>query len=217
MERLSKKADIEQAQTAFDAVFKSSDPFGEPFQDAIRSRILIYEASRPLDRWHFDNIAYAADVAGNTSAFIAVTETARDFRKMELWKLDLSDTDEWKRYRAGKPDAFYNSLENALYSADGTWGLLVSCEDHGLLGGSDEFVQAFLSRNGANAADVVEFLDRWEKIRRGDLKLGNAKELEWLLRSVPNVLRHVYGDHGAIRFHSEILGIDIDVPLFPRQ
>ena len=54
-------------------------------------------------------------------------------------------------------------LENALYSSTGSWGLIVSHEMHGILGGSKRFIEVFKSSYQLWRADIAALKYYWHE------------------------------------------------------
>lgn len=52
-------------------------------------------------------------------------------------------------------------LENALYSRNGTWGVLISHEMHALIGGNEEFMTALSEQHPRWAEDLSRLREYW--------------------------------------------------------
>ena len=77
-----------------------------------------------------------------------------------------------------------------LFSEQGKWGLMVSDEHHGLLGGSSEFMRIFSEHTPDIDRQVYDFLEVMHDVRTD----GSRKKLNWLLQ----ILSHVYGRENAL-------------------
>jgi hypothetical protein len=117
-----------RAEPAFGAVFASKDPFGTPFQPSIAQRALLYPVSCELEEGQFAALASAAAVVGEREAFHLLTEVDdAEFRISLEFPLD-----DYPSY-AGAMQVSW-PLEAAVFSREGTWGLLFS-EEHHLVAG----------------------------------------------------------------------------------
>ena len=83
-------------------------------------------------------------------------------------------------------------LENVLYSPSGQWGIMLSHEEHALLGGSTQFMSRLHDKLPPDSLE--EFLSFWKYAR--DHYQAN---IEWL----PKQLIHVYGYETAQRLLSD--------------
>jgi hypothetical protein len=54
-------------------------------------------------------------------------------------------------------------LENALYSTSGQWGVILSAEDHAVVGGSKEFMTAFKNSYPQWSLDLEAFASYWSE------------------------------------------------------
>jgi hypothetical protein len=118
---------------ARDRVFAEVDPFGAPFTDGIVARALLFPISYELEHGQIAALADAAQALGDETIFLEVVELAEE-EPGRYWE---SSTD-----GRGPYDVVENpGLETALFSPAGTWGMLISHEDHAVVGGPAGFVQ----------------------------------------------------------------------------
>lgn len=115
-------------------VFVSNDPFGWPFLDQVDQVGVFF----PTDGYHLTRVQYDAVAKANkcSSCFVSIVES-EDLSFLERdwghWATDLASYEEYQRLPL--------TLENAVFAADGSWGILVSHEMHALIGGSREFMR----------------------------------------------------------------------------
>ena len=121
---------------AFDTVFASTDPFGTPFQPSVAQKALLFPVSCALKEAQLEALASAAAVVGEHEAYSVCTED----QSGETFEISLGD---FATYDAAMRPS-HGVLENAVFSQEGTWGLLFSCEHHVLAGGPTEFVETLL-------------------------------------------------------------------------
>lgn len=142
--------DKEWIRSSWESVFVSKDPFSNPFRSPDFSLILFYG----LEGYHLSHTQYQAILeaiaALNESEFlISHIEYEEDFiLQGEHWL--CSDPSTYTEYI--KVPIY---VENALYSQKGTWGAILSHEDHAVVGGSSQFVET-----------VKEHYPQWEEDRR---------------------------------------------------
>lgn len=146
------------AVRAWHEVFVSTDPFGWPFSSALDfGRILFPIDGCHLSREQFDAIAQVAAISGETHCYLAVIEGSASSGVTtddDIFLINLADYDGY----AG----LHLTLENAIYSLSGTWGLLLSHEMHAVLGGSSDVVSTFNRFNGPGADEWRDFQAQWK-------------------------------------------------------
>ena len=121
---------------AWNAVFAGRDPFVDSLQQDLKRCGLFF----PTDGYHltdeqFRSVMSAARAVGDSQFVVSEVEYAGDFfRRGRHW---LCPVDEFASY-VELPLV----LENAVYSPAGKWGLLVSHEQHAIVGGVGSFCRA---------------------------------------------------------------------------
>lgn len=120
-------------------VFRSTDPFGWPFSDAIScGRVLFPTDGCHLSPEQFGVLAKVARSTGESTCYLAVVEGYERLGGSTEEKMYLVDLSDYEGYVS-----LHLTLENAIYSPSGRWGVLISHEMHGILGGDAEFVATF--------------------------------------------------------------------------
>lgn len=161
MTRLLTRQEKLAAARAWSQVFKSTDPFGWPFEDAISSGRLLY----PTDGCHLfadqlQALRFAALEAGDSACYLAVVEgkaTLAGSDEERVYALNLDDFDGYSQLNL--------TLENAIFSASGSWGLLISHEMHAVIGGARSFIAAFDEIDLAAEEQWKEFKEEWRADR----------------------------------------------------
>ncbi|SFC82962.1 hypothetical protein SAMN04488168_11058 [Bacillus sp. 491mf] len=129
----------------FEKIFMSTNPFQYVFTKNIKEVIILF----PTDGYYLTE-----------KQFIALQETMVTFKENEFYISEVEGTDIFKNVEKTNSyqsrhwiiddvtslhdyDEVQLFLENAIYSTQGKWGLIVSHEEHALLGGTSEFIRRF--------------------------------------------------------------------------
>jgi hypothetical protein len=184
--KLRDEAELAQSQAAFEAVFRTADPFDHPFQDEVEARDLLYPVGFRLDEKEFHAVAEAAGKLGEGRAFISEVEgySGSRWATRNHWEIDLGTYP----YPQLASQGFIDVMENAIYSTAGNWGLLISHEQHALAGGAPLFVSSL--RRKLDRDHMSDFLSFW----RENLERFQS-DLSWLAP----LLEHLYGSGEAAR------------------
>jgi len=163
--------DLRAIRSAWQQVFSTNDAFAWPFGEDYGGGHIFY----PTDGYHLTKEQYSAVVGaahntGETAFFLSLVESEG------LSFLDRS----WGHWSCGLPS--YEEyceldipLENALYSKDGRWGVLISHEMHAVIGGTKAFMTALDDHYQGWADDLRMLRDAWSDN-------ANATWLEPILR-----------------------------------
>lgn len=192
MIRSLRAAERERALMALQSIFASVDPFEGDFTSSVESKLLLYPTEGyMLTSAQFDAIRFAAVQRGAPLAFLSITELIPDlsFDSIDTWQLDLNDVS-YSDYR-GLRDSGPVVLENAIYSADGLWGVSISQDFHAIVGGSDGFIHAFSNAAPDELNGVEGFLQAWRR-NRDDI----GSDLSWI---APLFVR-LYGEKRARQY-----------------
>ncbi len=165
MKKIVEKNEIIKFEQMFDEVFQSKDPFGEMFQEKVQDRMLLCPTEGYyLTQKQFRALVETLESMENKEAVISVTET----EEKEIWI--FTDTLSYKEYLQ-----LPLYLENAIYSSKGEWGILISHEEHAVVGGSMQFISKFKTRYLEWKAGINNFIEMW-KYNQNEYKIG----LEWM-------------------------------------
>ena len=153
----SKEVNNKQSlSTIYNGVFISKDAFGEIFNESINEKLLLC----PVDGYFLTKKQYQAlqktnQDLGNDNMLISITEYEDMFSiDSEHWEIE-NDLDYEEYIKLGI------FLENAIYSNKG-WGILISHEEHAVIGGSSLFVETFKKYYSSWEEDIIRFDEMWD-------------------------------------------------------
>jgi hypothetical protein len=139
-------------------VFNSPDPFGWPFSSRLGSgRILFPTDGCHLTSEQFETLAaVVAKREGTGLCYLAVVEGLEKLEgssKEMILQIDLSDYESYQ--------ALHLTIENAIYSMSGGWGVLLSHEMHAVVGGEAAFISDFNQMDDSSEEQWSAFLAQW--------------------------------------------------------
>lgn len=171
-------------------VFSTDDPFGQPFTANIPARRIIHEYFYQIESPLLEAIVDAASSIGDSGFYFSTLWRPKDEVTEEAyhWYIPF---EEISTYVTGDDEGLGRSLilENVLYSPQGKWGVMMSHEHHGLLGGSQEFMEKVRQLVPNLDLQVFSFLKHWQywKNEPGSIKA------DWM----SGLLTHIYGEELA--------------------
>jgi hypothetical protein len=194
------------AAPALHRVFVQEDPYGQPFAPGVQERRLLYPVptiqegeALVLKR----AILASAKLLGDHGVFISVPgrPPEKEQRVLYHWYLDFGEMEGFLLYdeqhvREHKDLHAIVSLEYIVYSPTGQWGLMLSYEDHALLGGSTRFFEILqgIIPGFDDLGQIQEFLSDWKYYAT-----ERGVDVSW----IPVLLTHVYGAGTGQRFLEE--------------
>jgi len=144
-------------RAAWRRVFSANDAFSWPFRETIEVGRVFYPSDGcHLTRGQYSALVDAIQCAGETGFLLSVVESeGLSFldRDWGHWSCDLPSYGEYS--------ALNLTLENALYSKDGHWGVLISHEMHALVGGTETFMTALDDRYRGWGDDLRMLREAW--------------------------------------------------------
>ncbi|WP_341357511.1 hypothetical protein [Rossellomorea sp. y25] len=168
MERFQKAEDISRLKEAFHRVFKKSDPFGDPFQETLNERVLIFPTNGYyLQENQFHALMKTMEQVGHGNFYVSESEgdsfnLSQDFfSELAPHHWGAENTIAYEDYQA-----IPLVVENSLYSPHGEWGLQVSHEDHAILAGTSTFIDAFKEAYPEWKEDTEKFLQHWVGVNK---------------------------------------------------
>jgi len=185
---LSEEEFQSEAAPALHRVFAREDPWHKPFADGVEVRRLLYLVHADLEDLDYpllDALVSVATGLGDAGFYVSIIE--RPLPESEWsWRQD------WHWYLPFAEVEAYGTLggalsqERTLYSPSGRWGLMISHEDHALLGGEAVFFAAMREAIPGfdNIGQVQLFLSDWRYY-----KTEYGADVSW----IPDLLSHVYG------------------------
>ena len=162
--------DSNRARLAFHKVFSSTNPFEPAGRVDIPVRAVLF----PTDSYHLDHTQFEALTSAAQTArfFISEMESIDPFDPHAPWKRK-----HWECTNLTFEE--YSSLvigvDNALYSENGSWGILLSHELHALLVCDEPFWQVFKDQYPNLEQNFEEFIEYWRGIRE-----DVGTETQWL-------------------------------------
>jgi hypothetical protein len=204
---LSEKLYIKEAEPLLRKVFLNDDPFGIVLHPNITRRAILYPIWGDPDKELLEAIFNSAKKVGDTGCYLTNLNRYPDVEnEINHCYIPLSSF-----------ETFVNSqslvniiLESIIYSASGSWGLMISHEHHGVLGGDSEFMESmrqFLPDLDTQIHSWLLYFKEEKEYKSFNNLSGLTKEekeyrsfnnltgltLDWL----PTLLIHIYGDKYA--------------------
>lgn len=194
MRALSNSEWLQSRREAFRGVFATTDAFGKPLQKSMRARALLYPVTYLLDPEQGAAVVGAAREVGDDTFCVSITEGDNDFTDQSRhWELDYWEMNEYREL------PLVGVLENAIYSPRGRWGLLISHEQHAVVGGTPEFIHSLKLQWPRFDESLSEFVKYWAEI-----KLRRKADTAWL----EPLLAHLYGDKFAREAVAQVNGLE---------
>lgn len=167
---IEKLADAQDASRLYANVFGSFDPFEPKPDPSLRIRVVLF----PTDGYYLTEKQFGAIASSSSAA------QANPLFYISEVEWEHNTFLRGKHYRCIQPSfAEYSNIsvgvENAVYSSDGSWGVLISHELHGLMVCDESFWNSFKSYYPDWAEDEVAFTDYWSLQRESELA-----DTEWL-------------------------------------
>lgn len=188
-----------EAEPALRQVFVNNDAFDEPFSPNVVARRIVYPCFQYIAPPLIDAIVVAASNVGDAGCYI-----------YDLWAVERQhyyiSFSEFPETYSRRPSGIANTnnlgmnleLENILYSPTGKWGIMISHERHGILGGTVDFMQCIQQAIPDLDRQIYNFIE--ERLRLPETgKFGPT-----VLRLLPQMLLHVYGQTAAEKILQEI-------------
>jgi hypothetical protein len=173
-----------KAAPALRKVFVHEDPYDRPFASSVEARALLYPVSLTLGSTEvplLEAIVLAATKLGDLGFYLSIIERPTPQAQNELYHWHFSFTDMDAYLSLDYPSI----LEHTLYSPSGRWGLMISHEDHALLGGTWTFFKTMkkIIPGFDDIRQVHGFLAYWEYWWK-----RCEADISW----IPGLLTHVY-------------------------
>jgi len=191
-----------EAKPALRRVFATDDPFDQqPFVPDVAVRRVVFGSDYDLKFIVrpplIDALVAAASSRGETGCYFTALGRMNQEEEGEFnhWYIPFSEIAAYNRCDDKVFKLAFN-WENVLYSPQGKWGLMTSHEGHGLLGGTQEFVDEVRRRIPDLDKQVYPFLKFWQyhKIH------SKGAKTDWL----PGLLTQIYGYETALEMLAEV-------------
>ena len=191
-----------KAKEILQKIFIHGDPYSDSFSPHIflthiTQKVILYPCHEILETKVVNALVKAASIIGDVECYLS-----------NLWEYDqygshcyipLSELLEFYTGSSEKArliDLQFNyGSEYVLYSGNAKWGLFVSHEYYGLLGGASDFISTFKQTCPNLNQQVKDFLKNYHHLKL----YGVGLTLEWL----PGLLTYVYGKETAKKLLKE--------------
>jgi hypothetical protein len=187
-----------EAKPILREVFVNDDPFDNTFSPNVAKRLIVYRCGNYIEPDLIEGLIAAASDLGDTHCYL--TNLFRDGKKPNDYYISLSELQEEYVSSSCNNVPIEERLdinlwiEYVIYSSQGKWGLMVSHEHHGMLGGSSEFINKIRQSVPNLDTQVGLFLQKFESISS-----MTGRKFDWL----PKLLAHVYGQEKAEKLLKE--------------
>ncbi|MBD2092132.1 hypothetical protein H6F67_19980 [Microcoleus sp. FACHB-1515] len=186
-----------EAEPHLRKIFIHDDAFQQPFAFGISDRLIIFPYKYSIEPPLTEAIVAAAASLGEKNCYFSILWRWQDPQQTKAiepshWQISLTEFhaayvgDENCLPLIASRQSSFNLLEGAIYSGRGTWGIMVTHESFGLLGGTSEFMQAVRSFMPNIDQQVLDFLSYIKECKQG---YGKDGSFAW----VRSLLTHVYG------------------------
>ncbi|MEL4896597.1 hypothetical protein [Crocosphaera sp. Alani8] len=177
-----------KAEPILRKVVVNDDPFRNPFSPNITERLILFRCEPYLEFNLIEGLITAASYLGDTHCYLRnfslLIDPETKIIEPQNYYMSLSEFYE-EQVGAGLNIDFSFWIDYIIYSPQGTWGLMISHESHGMLGGSPQFINKIREFVPNLDNQIQLFLQKFQSIKR---HIPGAR-LEWL----PGLLTHVYG------------------------
>lgn len=157
--KIKDKANLKQQ---WDNIFRSPDPFGIPFRESLTNYLIFY----PTEGYYLTESQYSAIIGtarqfGNKGFWVSESEWDRgDFSTGEHWWCEFPAYNNYIRLPL--------ALESAMYARYPSWGLIISHEDHAIVGGTRQFIKNLKLRYPIWQSDLSNLREFWSKYSDGN-------------------------------------------------
>jgi hypothetical protein len=157
---VSKNENMIKLKKYYKEIFLNNDPFGKVFNDFIEKKVLLF----PTEGFYLSKKQY--EILLNTLKIFLEQEIY--ISEIEIGDASFESSEGYSfNHNIIKVDTSYEDylklpifLENIMYSSSKTWGVIISHENHAVLGGSEELISKFSERYNCNE-DKKKFLKYW--------------------------------------------------------
>jgi len=169
MSKTNPVIDFESAKNSFERIFISTDPFAWPFHERIKDYIFFYPTEGyALTKKQYVAIMRAAEKLEDNTFYHSVVEAEDDIVN-EKDILDrnihwLCENPDYKEYFS----IVTFPLECGLYSEKGNWGILISQEEHAIVGGTNSFMDELRKKYPDWKKDREELFRFWKNNPNGN-------------------------------------------------
>ena len=164
--------DIAPLKEAFYKVFNSRSPFDPTSRDEFPVKAVLYPTSvYYLEVEQFKALMRAIEDCGEEEFYISMVEFEPEQR---VWSTEENNHWVCRKPTLEEYERVELYIENAMYSVNGSWGVLQSHEEHALLVCHGTLWESFEKYYPDWRKDYSEFIDYWKEIE------SEGINVEWL-------------------------------------
>lgn len=191
-----------EAEPILRKIFVNDNPFCQPFSDNMPSRIIVYPCAGDItEAMPVEAFVAAALKNGDIGCYISLCNGSATYDRPNHCYVPLTDfveayagPCESKLIGIQLPGMNAYGLNSIIYSASGKWGMMLSDEKFGLLGGEPEFIEDIRAAFPDLDRQVYGFLGRLRFLLKGtEIVPPDVTRNKWLRP----LLIHVYGEEKA--------------------
>ncbi len=193
MQTLTEAEYLSEAEPKLRQVFADDNPFTTPFKPSVSERLIIAPYKFIIEPPLTEAVITAASSIGDQGCYLSLLWRDETGSEPAHWYIPLSEFhhayigDENHQALIAYENPFFSLSENAIYSSQGEWGIIVTHEWFGLLGGTPEFISVIRSCVPDIGQQVLKFLEHIKDCKESN---GSGTTLEW----VRPLLTHIYGE-----------------------
>lgn len=154
----------DRLKTVFWSLFQSNDPFGEVFRDSMPVRLILCPTNGYyLNQHQFNAMIRTAKAINESHIFLSEIEGINSFSEQPNENGYVGS-----HFEVSVPcnyEDYINTMlavENALYSPTGQWGIIISHEEHAVIGGERSFMEKFKQYYPDWSNGLSKFRQMWE-------------------------------------------------------
>ena len=183
LERIYNKHKIELMMNSFYSIFDNTNPF-KPIINRNYKMIVFYPTKGYfISEKQFKSLINTLQLIGEKTFYISEIENGKE-------SFNLNNDVEKYSFKHFIVDVeldineYFNSqiiLENAIYSTKGTWGIIISHEEHAILAADKNFMSIFKNEYTCYKNDIENFKETW---------INNNKEYGSDISWIKNILSY---------------------------
>ena len=177
MKYVRNEEQIKKIENLFNSVFLSKDPFGEMFRTEMDERLVLCPTNGYyLSKNQFDALMKVVKFIGEKEMIVSIVENESN---------SFLDADHWVCKNSINYSQYIQLplyLENSIYSQVGKWGILISHEEHAVIGGDKNFIIKFKEFYPQWNEGLKNFIDMWQYN-----KVNFNSDVEWLSKFLKHI------------------------------
>ena len=197
-------------------VFVDDDAFTAPLNERVEARAIVYPSSGSywIEPPLTDALITAASNQGDRGCYISLLW--RPQNEPRHWYIPFDEfievyVEESEKYAEYQFSQQADLCESVIYSPQGKWGIILSHENHGVIGGTAQFIEDIRSIVPFFDRQVYAFLEYFRYCKNTS-PIG-VVTIDWL----PGLLTNVYGQEMAeqILTQASLVEEEKDAPFLP--